>query len=152
MKRSKILIVFIAAIVGLGGCSKSAINPSGLVLMGATVKTTLGVSSWQTSQGTASLSTYPKMHLIVEGDNNNNNIHLELNNYSGVGTYDISNDKVSYFGTVSFPNQVNYGQVLIDSTATIGESKTVIWGRFNFSTDTKDTISQGQFTATLILN
>ena len=106
---------------------------------------------WVSSYATANLSKQPGTQITIDADSSNTHMQVHIGNYTGVGTYTITDTgNTAYYTSYSpaFGKEVHKatgGTIkIIPDTAVAGNNQTEIRGTFSFSADAI-TVQNGSF-------
>lgn len=150
----KIAIIAISSIALFAACKKKE-NTSSL----NTVTATVAGNSWKAKSSSVSISRGgAETRLVILADSNNTNLKLEIENFTGVGKYIITDTGKSwgYFTTYapavgSKLHKATSGLLSVTDNNIISEYETEIKGTYTFLADTLPVVD-GVFTVHLILN
>ena len=149
MKR--ILLFLLTISVVFGSCKKkSSSEPS---QMTASVDN----KAWVSNTSLVKFDKGATVHLILTADSANTHMRLDIGNYTGIGTYVISDSgNTASFTTYSAANgsalhKATSGQIVVKQVTTNGTNQNGFKGTFEFLADTVQ-VTAGTFNVNLYLN
>jgi|GEM_PF-2020218 len=152
MKQTFLFITIICA-VSFAACKKN--NPAGTTVL---ISAEVNALPWVSSYASASLSKLPGMHVTINADSSNTHLQLYIGNYTGPGTYKLTDTNNSAYyisysrGQGEIKHLATSGTIVIDSNnASSTGSRTGIAGTFQFVADSF-TVKNGIFDVALGLN
>lgn len=145
------IYILLAAVCGMAACKKKE-TP-----VDRSVTAQIRGMAWVSSSTKVTFSKAPDMHVTILADSANTRLQLDINRYTGPGTYIILDTGTTASYTSYHPSSGNYkhiatsGQIVVTENNFDGGAGTAIKGTFRFLADTVD-VQVGAFDVKLNFN
>ena len=112
---------------------------------------------WVAYEAKVIISKSPNLHLYIDATSNDSHIQLDIDNYSGVGKYNViaGSNGAKFIGTVEGMGYNTYvatsGEIEVTDSYLAGSSNTGIKGKFKFLAAAVD-VTEGEFNINLNLD
>ena len=146
MKRIVIFILTISVVV-FGACKKkSSSSPSQMTAV-------VNNKPWVSSNSAVKFDNAAGVHITITGDSANTHMKLDIGNYTGVGTYVISDsgNTASYTMDGSESNIATSGQIVVKFDTTNRTNQNGLKGTFQFLAGTVQ-VTSGAFDVNMYLH
>ena len=146
MKRI-LFFVLIICVVAFGACKKKSSSAP------AQMTAVIDNRAWVSGNSAVTFDKSSGLHLTITADSARTHMRLDIGNYTGVGTYVISDsgNTASYISTDGETHVATSGQILITANTSNGTNQNGIKGTFKFLAGTVQ-VTSGAFDVSMYLN